>query len=205
MLQNIFQPYLLCKNLLIFLGFTECEGLFTDDWCVFLPVCLTAYLSSLMFIGRGRFIKIRVDRWDNEHKQFHVFCLANKFNTFKCKTKSKTKKRSAFVTLPYVPPPWKGKEKQGYCIFTKWRLCNVQFVAVWTASCRTLFTALISVPCVDEECWNVDCVSSEFRIATLRTHNYNIYWYTYKYIHTCIYINLCLTLYYPTDVQCRYN
>jgi len=47
----------------------------------------------------------------------------------------------------------------------------------------TLFTALISaehsVSCVDEECSNVDCVSSVFRTATLQTYNYN---YVDKYV-----------------------
>ena len=46
-----------------------------------------------------------------------------------------------------------------------------------------LFTALIpaehSVSCVDEECSNLDCVSSVFRTATLQTYNYN---YIDKYV-----------------------
>jgi hypothetical protein len=45
----------------------------------------------------------------------------------------------------------------------------------------TLFTALIPVACVDEECSNVDCVSSVFRTATLRIDNYS---YVDKYVLT---------------------
>ena len=55
----------------------------------------------------------------------------------------------------------------------------MQLVAVSTSSYVTLFTALIPVLCVDEECSNVDCVSSVFRTATLQTYNYN---YVDKYV-----------------------
>ena len=37
--------------------------------------------------------------------------------------------------------------------------------------------------CVDEECSNLDCVSSVFRTATLQTYNYN---YIDKYVLMCV-------------------
>jgi len=81
----------------------------------------------------------------------------------------------------------KDRLKQGVCLFPNSDFCKVHLVAVWTAAYVTLFTALIPGPCVDEECWNVDCVSSVFRTATLRTHNY----YICRYVRSiCIFISM---------------
>ena len=55
MLQNIFQIYLLCKNLLIFWALQNVKNYsLMTDVCSCLSVCLTAYLSFLTFIRRGK-------------------------------------------------------------------------------------------------------------------------------------------------------
>jgi hypothetical protein len=77
-------------------------------------------------------------------------------------------------------------------LFPKSKLCNMHF-----SRCLNCFIrdALHSVDpsrhrlaCVDGECSNMDCVSSVFRTATLRTHIYNICWWicTYIYIYMCM-------------------
>jgi hypothetical protein len=134
------------------------------------PWCLSGRPNSTKHAG--------INETMNDALTCNKFHLLSLVNTFKCKTKTqtktKTKKRIAVVSLLYDPHLKKERQKQGFCIIPKWTLCNVQSVAVWNDSYVTLFTALIPVHFDDEECWNVHCVSSMFRSATLRTDNYNI-------------------------------
>ena len=55
---TIYSNRIYCVQTYRLLVFTECEELYFDDWFV-LSVCLTTYLSSLIFIGTSRFFNIR--------------------------------------------------------------------------------------------------------------------------------------------------
>jgi hypothetical protein len=83
---------------------------------------------------------------------FHLLCLANKFK-YKTKTKTRTKERNTVVTLSYVPPPEKERQKNYFAYFQNQgpATCNYSLFFL-TAPYMTLFTALIRMPCNDVEC-----------------------------------------------------
>jgi hypothetical protein len=167
--------------------FTECEELFIADWCV-LSVCLSVslHLSVRWYLSEGPVSSKYggINEAMNDVLtcyKFHLLCWAD---TFKCKTKTKTKPKQNHLYLTFRHQ--KKERLTRNMLFPKWTLCNMQSVAVWTASYVTLFTALIPVPYVDEECSNVNCVSGEFRTATLRTHNYSNSNTICMYMYICV-------------------
>ena len=120
MSHNILQPYNLCPgNAYLMCKNVQIVGLYRlwriIHWWLMCAVCLSVSLHLSVpwcLSGGSNSSKYPgINEAMNDvlicHK-FHLFCLAN---TFKRKTKIKTKKRSVVVTLSYVPPPWKGKTK----------------------------------------------------------------------------------------------
>jgi hypothetical protein len=146
----------------------------TDVCCLSVCLSVSLHLSVLWYLSEGSDPSkyVGINEAMNDVLTCHTFNLLCLGNTFKCKTKPKSEVR--FWIYHTFHHQKKERLEKGVCIFPKSALCKVHLVAVWTAAYVTLFTALIPLPCVDEECWNVDCVSSVFRAATLRTYNYYI-------------------------------
>ena len=180
MSHNTCEPYVLCINVQIFRVYRMWR-IIHWYWCV-LSVCLSHCISQFIDIYRKgqNFQNTR-----GQMRQWMTFWLARCsiycawLIHLSAKLKEQPKNEMQLWLYRKFHHQKKGRQKQGFCLFPKFRLCNVQLIAVWTYSYVTLFTALIPaehrLPCVDEECSNMDCVSNVFRTATLRTHNYNIH------------------------------